>query len=194
MESHAIPDVRISASSMYDQNHGPNNARLNFEGTKHRTSAWSAKTNDENQWLQVDFVRPVQVTHVLTQGRGDCCNQFVSSYSISYSQDSSTYETYMQNGSVVVRGVCFYECGRCTEMISIMSDVRQQWFMAQNNHSSYWTNVTFASATGGMTKHRIILPRFYATFKNRGLPFSHVTKSSNDKCGITAESLRQLNC
>ena len=102
MESRVIPDVRISASSMYDQNHGPSNARLNFKGTKHRKSAWSAKTNDENQWLQVDFVRPVQVTHVLTQGREDCCNQFVSSYSISYSQDSSTYETYMQNGSVVV--------------------------------------------------------------------------------------------
>ena len=102
MESGLIPNSRISVSSEFSRKHGKSNARLNFKGTKLRASTWNPNTNDENQWLQVDFVRPVQVTHVLTQGREDCCNQFVTSYSISYGEDDSNLQTYMQNGSEMV--------------------------------------------------------------------------------------------
>ena len=103
MESKVIPDSRISASSEWDRNHGAINARLNFKRTGSRRSAWSAKVNDGNQWLKVDFGRQVAVTHIKIQGREDCCNQWVTSYSVSYSQDNKSWKTFLQSGRVKVK-------------------------------------------------------------------------------------------
>ena len=71
MENGAIPDDRITASSEWDHNnHAPSQARLNFQETIFKSGAWAAKTNDYNQWLQIDLVKPdVFVTRVATQGR-----------------------------------------------------------------------------------------------------------------------------
>ena len=98
MESGTIPDSKISASSEWNSNHGPTNARLNFQAGNGKTGAWSAKTNDVNQWLKVDFDRPLRVTHIQTQGRQDCCNQWVTSYAVSYSHDNIHWQSYTHNG------------------------------------------------------------------------------------------------
>ena len=98
MESRAIPDSGISASSEWNRNHGPTNARLNFQAGNGKTGAWSAKYNKGNQWLQVNFGRPVRVTQIQIQGRQDCCNQWVTRYVVSYSQDKVHWRTYKQNG------------------------------------------------------------------------------------------------
>ena len=97
MESKKIPDDRISASSEWNANHGPSNARLNFQPAGGKTGAWSAKTNDVNQWLQVDFGDTKKVTAILTQGRQEL-DQWVKTYTVSYSQDGSTFIDYKQNG------------------------------------------------------------------------------------------------
>ena len=97
MESRKIPDDHISASSEWDPNHGPSNARLNFQPAGGKTGAWSAKTNDVNQWLQVDFGDTKKVTAILTQGRAEH-DQWVKTYTVSYSQDGIEFIDYTQNG------------------------------------------------------------------------------------------------
>ena len=99
MESGAIPDSKISASSEWDSNHGPTNARLNFQAVNGKTGAWSSRSNDVNQWLQVEFDHPFRVTHIQTQGRQGClCNQWVTSYAVSYSHDNIHWQGYPNNG------------------------------------------------------------------------------------------------
>ena len=99
MESRAIPDSKISASSEWNSNHGPTNARLNFQAANGKTGAWSAEYNDVNQWLGVDFGRPLWVTQIQTQGRQGCsCEQWVKTYALSYRHDNIDWQTYMHNG------------------------------------------------------------------------------------------------
>lgn len=103
MESGKIPDSRVTASSQWDVNHGPANGRLNFKANGRKTGAWSARRNDANQWLQVDFKYEATVTEILTQGRGSCgCKQWVKSYTVSYSKDGVNFQAYRQYGQIKV--------------------------------------------------------------------------------------------
>ena len=104
MENRAIRDAQITASSQFNANHGPSNGRLNFKAGGGKTGAWSARTNDVNQYLQVDFGHRTKVTEIETQGREDCCNQWVKSYTVSYSNDNNNYKPYRDaNGQAKVR-------------------------------------------------------------------------------------------
>ena len=70
MENGVISDGQISASSQMDANHAAIQARLHFETGSGKQGAWSAKSNDVNQWLQVDMdCENTAVTKVATQGR-----------------------------------------------------------------------------------------------------------------------------
>ena len=103
LENGKISDAQITASSEWNPNHGATNARLNFQAHEGKTGAWSARSNDMNQWLQVDFRQQAEVTGIRTQGRGNCgCNQWVKSYTISYSNDGCTFYSYRQNGNIKV--------------------------------------------------------------------------------------------
>ena len=101
MESRAIPDAQVTASSEWNSQHGASNGRLNFQAGGGRTGAWSAKSNDLNQWLQVDLGHVTEVTGIKTQGRSDN-NQWVTSYTVSYSNDGINFATYKN----VVRSGC----------------------------------------------------------------------------------------
>lgn len=102
MENRRISDGQLSASSEWDSDHAASNARLNFQRVGRKRGGWSAKSNDVNQWLRVDLGSPMKVTGIETQGRQDCCDQWVTSFTISYSQDDIHYESYKQNGQVKV--------------------------------------------------------------------------------------------
>ena len=93
MESGEISDDQITASSEYDPYHRAPNARLNFNKN---SRAWSAKTNDQNQWLQVDFQRSTIITGISTQGRERHVqfSQFVKSYTVSFSDDESNFQSF----------------------------------------------------------------------------------------------------
>ena len=69
MEDRRIPDSQITASSEYDSNHGPTNARLNRPADGSTIGAWSARTNDLLPWIQVDFGAPKMVSGIMMQGR-----------------------------------------------------------------------------------------------------------------------------
>lgn len=98
MESRAISDVQISASSQWDANHAAIQGRLNFQAGGGKQGGWSAKTNNQNQWLQADLGKVRKVTHLATQGRNGN-SQWVKSYKVEFSNDGSTFQFYKEQGA-----------------------------------------------------------------------------------------------
>ena len=98
MESKAISDAQISASSQTDDYHSAAQARLHRKTDGSKFGGWSALTNDLNQWLQVDFGSYTTVTRVATQG-GNGYNQWVTKYMLQYSDDGITFQFYKEGGS-----------------------------------------------------------------------------------------------
>ena len=74
----------------WDSNHGRTNARLDKPAGGGKTGAWSAKSNNVNQWIQVTFLGDTRVTALGIQGRSDL-DQWVTSYRVSYSHDGISF-------------------------------------------------------------------------------------------------------
>jgi hypothetical protein len=102
MRSGKVQASQITASSVWDSNHGPNNARLFFTAENGRTGAWSTRPNDLNQWLQVDFKRQTVLVGISTQGREDAGSQWVKTYTLYYSINGVTFFPYKHHGQVKV--------------------------------------------------------------------------------------------
>ena len=101
IESGAIADARITASSQFNGNHAPSQGRLNFQETRSKSGSWTAKTNDGNQWLQVDLGdQQTRVTRVATQGRNynvqwsGSHSQWVTRYKLQYSSHDGVNVVY----------------------------------------------------------------------------------------------------
>ncbi|KAI8486110.1 Retinoschisin [Branchiostoma belcheri] len=93
MESGAIPDDSITASSTYTYALGANKpyyGRLN--GVAGR-GAWESKTNTIGEWLQVDLGKKKTVTGTIIQGR-DGFDEWVTHYKLQYSEDDVSWTTY----------------------------------------------------------------------------------------------------
>ena len=101
LEDGKVPDRAFSASSQWDKYHRANRARLNSVATKRYRGGWSARKNNRRQWLQVKLRRRARITGLATQGRQDL-NQWVRSYSISYSLTGRSFRPYKENGRVKV--------------------------------------------------------------------------------------------
>ncbi|CAH3141935.1 unnamed protein product, partial [Porites evermanni] len=120
MQKKTITDAQITASSSWNSAHGPSNARLHFRSGHGKTGAWSSRTNDKNQWLQVDLGKKLEVTAIQTQGRYDY-NQWVMSYTVSYSNDGKTFYPY-QN----------HKKSSCDHInVSVFSSKTMQWILAR---------------------------------------------------------------
>lgn len=102
MEDGAIIDAQITASSQVDDNHSAVQARLNFKADGSKAGAWSALTNDRNQWLQVDLGSYTRVTRIATQGRNGY-NEWVTKYNLQYSDDEGNFQLYKQIGESVAK-------------------------------------------------------------------------------------------
>ena len=100
MQNGLISDSQISASTEWHPSYGPSNSRLFYTPHNGRTGAWSSKTNDINQWLQVDFKQPTAIVGISTQGRAN--TQYVKSYTLSYSQDGLSFQAYKPHGVLKV--------------------------------------------------------------------------------------------
>lgn len=101
LEDGKVPDRAFSASSQWDKYHRANRARLNSVATKRYRGGWSARKNNRRQWLQVKLRRRARIPGLATQGRQDL-NQWVRSYSISYSLTGRSFRPYKENGRVKV--------------------------------------------------------------------------------------------
>ena len=101
MESGAIFDSQITASSVYNDNHAASNARLHFKGSENplRRAGWVAGVKNTNQWLQVDLQQTTRVMGIATQGRHDF-DQWVTKYKLQYGDDGQTFRVYKRNGDI----------------------------------------------------------------------------------------------
>ena len=98
MENGAIADGQISASSQWDANHAAIQGRLHSRATSSKAGSWSARTNDVNQWLQIDLGdHHTKVTQVATQGRNGE-SQWVKRYRLQYSVDGVSFQYYNEQG------------------------------------------------------------------------------------------------
>ncbi|XP_028514230.1 venom prothrombin activator pseutarin-C non-catalytic subunit [Exaiptasia diaphana] len=90
MESKAIHDSKITASSHFDSRYLPSFARLNeIRGL----GGWAAKSNTIGQWIQVDLSKVTIITAIATQGgQSDSC--WVKTYSVQYSDDGTSFKDY----------------------------------------------------------------------------------------------------
>lgn len=102
MKNGRVRANQITASSMWDRNHGPSNARLYWRRSRARTGAWSARHNNHYQWLQVDFKRSMRIVKIAIQGRQDA-RQWVKRFFVKYSQDGANFAEYKENSNRKVR-------------------------------------------------------------------------------------------
>ena len=97
MENRLIKDAQITASSEWDSNHAAIQARLNFKAGGGKQGAWSARSNDANQWIQVALGSHNKLTGIATQGRNGV-NQWVAKYQLQYSDDGVNFHYYKAPG------------------------------------------------------------------------------------------------
>jgi len=101
LELYHIPDTSMSASSVYDIDHEPWLGRL-YESRGEM--AWCAKTNDGNQYLQVDLGHITRVTGFATQGKYTRSwwaikePAWVTAYKISYGNFTFNWTFYKEDG------------------------------------------------------------------------------------------------
>ena len=97
MENRLIKDAQITASSEWDSNHAAIQARLNFKAGGGKQGAWSARSNDANQWIQVALGSYTKLTSIATQGRIGY-SQWVTKYKLQYSDDGVNFHYYKASG------------------------------------------------------------------------------------------------
>ena len=97
MESRAITDGQISASTIWSSRHFPSNARLHNQASANSSGAWEPSKKNANQWLQIDLVTQLSVTRVATQGREDRFH-WVTKYHLQYSNNGSTFQFRREQG------------------------------------------------------------------------------------------------
>ena len=98
-----IPDSAITASGSYRERSRPELSRLNLVTLDSRnrfTGAWCQKKS-RSQWIQVDFGKTVNVTHVATQGKVDL-DFWVTSYCLDYRTTSGQLYWYSGQTGIVV--------------------------------------------------------------------------------------------
>lgn len=103
MQSRAIPNDRISASSIHSNGYKPYLARLGTrkDGVLHGAWAPIAPSMNTISWIQVDLVQQTTVSRIATQGRPDFV-QWVKTYSIEYGTDGNSLTEYRNRLNVAV--------------------------------------------------------------------------------------------
>ena len=89
VEDGRVQDSQLSAVNYAGTLMKANAGRLNLPKTPGISSgAWRAEHGVKFPWIQVDFLRPVTVTGVITQGRTNS-DQWVKTYLVKYKDDKS---------------------------------------------------------------------------------------------------------
>ena len=117
MQNGRLPDSVLTASSMLSATYAPGMARLHQTAASGRGGSWIAKTQDLNQWLQVDFGVETTITRIDTQGRQDG-SQWVKEYTLRYSNDGSYFKQYQPEGYTKV---CCSPSRDCKKLFIISS-------------------------------------------------------------------------
>ena len=103
MRDRRIQDSQLTTSSEWNPNHSAINARLDRPKVNDGAGAWCAKTNDVNQWIQVDFGDEMKlVSGIMMQGRTDL-DQWVKKYKVQYSVDGISWQFVKDRNQDMVR-------------------------------------------------------------------------------------------
>ncbi|MBW02662.1 Lactadherin, partial [Eschrichtius robustus] len=95
METGAIADSQISASSMHLgfmglQRWAPDLARLHLTGI---VNAWTSSNYDRNPWIQVNLMRKMRVTGVVTQGASRAGSaEYLKTFKVAYSTTGRKFQ------------------------------------------------------------------------------------------------------
>ncbi|OXB62544.1 hypothetical protein ASZ78_014490 [Callipepla squamata] len=104
MENGEIKNTQITASSVktsWFSTWEPSLARLNQKG---KINAWRAKSNNNQQWLQIDLLTIKKITAIATQGvKSVSTENFVKTYVILYSNQGSEWISYTEGSSSVAK-------------------------------------------------------------------------------------------
>ena len=100
MQSGAIADSQLTASSEYNSYHAIRRARLHTKETdSYSRGGWVSGANDLNQWYQVDLGKNTLVTYVATQGRNSHSpTQMVTKYKLQFSDHGTSFLFYKRQG------------------------------------------------------------------------------------------------
>ncbi|XP_078697599.1 lactadherin-like [Branchiostoma floridae x Branchiostoma belcheri] len=133
MESGAIPDDSITASSWYTSGVGYEPYRGRWNGVA-GVGAWAARTNTIGEWLQVDLGEMKTVTGTIIQGRYDY-DQWVTSYKLQHSVDGLRWITYASSdGSEEVFQGNTDRNTPVTNLLDSPTDARYVRFLPQSWH------------------------------------------------------------
>ncbi|XP_033126065.1 uncharacterized protein LOC117124048 [Anneissia japonica] len=94
MESYAIPDIHIQASSSKSSSQGPHRARLHMPSDGNGEAGWRANENNQEQWIQTNLGGVKIVTGVITQGMATK-NKLVTAFEILISMDGESWRTIL---------------------------------------------------------------------------------------------------
>ena len=99
MTNGKIPDFALTASSMWDPQHGPRYGRLYTLHRDGHVGSWSSERSVIGEWLQVDLGTVVMVTKIATQGRNsnNLVSQWVRQYTIEFSENGTKFQQYGNN-------------------------------------------------------------------------------------------------
>ncbi|XP_014644127.1 PREDICTED: lactadherin isoform X1 [Ceratotherium simum simum] len=101
METGAITDAQISASSVHFgflglQRWVPELARLHRTGI---VNAWTASNYDKKPWIQVNLLRKMRVTGVVTQGASRAGSaEYLKTFKVAYSLDGRKFQFLQDAG------------------------------------------------------------------------------------------------
>ena len=103
MQNGAIQDSQIKSSSEWDGNHAAIQGRLHFKAIPGKAGSWSARSNDMNQWLQIDLGNQhTKVKRIATQGR-NAFNQWVTKYKLLFSDNGVNFHYYKEQGNQAIK-------------------------------------------------------------------------------------------
>lgn len=106
MESGAITDGQITASSSYDSYHLPSQGRLHQEPNGYFKGFWAPSSHNRDQWLQVDLRSYyIKITRIATQGRSSTHHMdWVTVYNLQCSDDCmDSFIYYVEDGQGVYK-------------------------------------------------------------------------------------------
>ena len=101
LEDRRIPDSALSASSRWDEYHGPHRGRLNTQRQGRYRGAWASRVNNRKQWIQIDIGTRAALYGIATQGRQDA-GQWVKAYKVMYSRSGVRWTWYQVRRRIVV--------------------------------------------------------------------------------------------
>ena len=100
-----IPDDSFSASSIYNSRYQAKFGRLN--GPK----AWEARTNNPDEYLQIDLLYEYVICAVATQGNppsNSAAQEWTTEYKLRFSFNGTTFFPYKENKTDKVGMSCSY--------------------------------------------------------------------------------------